>query len=95
MGSLVLPCELLVCGVYAKSLQSFPTLCDPMDCMPTRLLGPWDSPEKNTGVCCHALLQGFFQTWGSNPSLLHVLHWQVAFLPLMSLGKPLVATGGI
>ena len=26
MGSLVLPCELLVCGVYAKSLQSFPTL---------------------------------------------------------------------
>ena len=25
---------------------------------PTRLLCPWDSPGKNTGVRCHALLQG-------------------------------------
>ena len=24
---------------------------------PTRLLRPWDSPGKNTGVCCHFLLQ--------------------------------------
>ena len=24
---------------------------------PTRLLCPWDSPGKNTGVCCHFLLQ--------------------------------------
>ena len=24
---------------------------------PTRLLGPWDSPGKNTGVGCHFLLQ--------------------------------------
>ena len=23
----------------------------------TRLLGPWDSPGKNTGVACHTLLQ--------------------------------------
>ena len=29
---------------------SRPTLCDPMDCSPTRLLCPWDSPGKNTGV---------------------------------------------
>ena len=44
----------------AKSLQSYPTLCDPMDWLwPTRLLCPWDSPGKNTGVGCHALLQGF------------------------------------
>ena len=35
------------------------------------LLSPWDSPAKNTGVGCHALLQGIFQ-WGikgSNPCL--------------------------
>ena len=24
---------------------------------PARLLWPWDSPGKNTGVCCHFLLQ--------------------------------------
>ena len=28
-----------------------------------------DSPGKNTGVCCHALLQGKFPTQGSNPGL--------------------------
>ena len=27
----------------------------------TRLLCPWDSPGKNTGVGCHVLLQGIFQ----------------------------------
>ena len=37
--------------MQAKSLQSCPTLCDPMDRQqPTRLLCPWDSPAKNTGV---------------------------------------------
>ena len=30
-----------------------------------------DSPGKNTGVCCEALLQGIFQTQGMNPSLSH------------------------
>ena len=44
--------------------------CDPMDCSPTRLLCPWDFPDKNTGVGCHFLLQGIFLTQGSNPHLL-------------------------
>jgi len=39
----------------AKSLQSCPTLCDRWQ--PTRLPRPRDSPGKNTGVCCHFLLQ--------------------------------------
>ena len=30
-----------------------------------------DSPGKNTGVGCHALLQGIFSTQGSNPGLPH------------------------
>ena len=38
---------------------------------PSRLLCPWDSPGKNTGVGCHSLLQGIFPTQGPNPSLLH------------------------
>jgi len=43
-------------AVAAKSRQSCPTLCDPIDGSP---LGshPWDSPGKNTGVGCHFLLQ--------------------------------------
>ena len=41
----------------AKSLQSCPTLCDPIDGKPTRLPHPWDSPGKNTGAGCHFLLQ--------------------------------------
>ena len=36
------------------SLQSCPTLCNPID---GRLPRPWDSPGKNTGVGCHFLLQ--------------------------------------
>ena len=43
--------------VAAKSLQSCPTLCDPIDSSPPRLPCPWDSPGKNTGVGCHFLLQ--------------------------------------
>ena len=33
----------------AKLLQSCLTLCDPTDCNPAWLLGPWNSPGHNTG----------------------------------------------
>ena len=59
--------------IHAKSLQSCPTLCYPM--ITARLLCPWDSPNKNTGMGCHALLLGIFLTQGSNPHLLGTLHW--------------------
>ena len=36
-----------------------------------RLLCPWDSAGKNTGVGCHFLLQGIYPTQGSNLGLLH------------------------
>ena len=49
---------------------------------PARLLCSWDSPGKNTGVDCHALLQGIFPTQGSNLHFLHPLHWQAGSLPL-------------
>ena len=53
------------CVLHARSLQSCPTLqrCGPY---PTRLLCPWDSPGKNTGVGWYFLLQGIFPTQGSN-----------------------------
>ena len=34
-----------------------------------------DSAGKNTGVGCHAFLQGIFLTQGSNPCLLCLLSW--------------------
>ena len=40
----------------AKSLQLCPTV-RPHRRQPTRLPHPWDSPDKNTGVGCHFLLQ--------------------------------------
>ena len=52
-----------------------------------RLLCPWDSPGKNTGVGCHFLLQGVFPTQGSNPPLLRLPHWRAGSLPLASPGK--------
>ena len=38
---------------------------------PARLLCPWDFPGKDTGVCCHFLLQGIFPSQGSHPGLLY------------------------
>ena len=52
--------------------------------VPARLLCPWDSPGKNTGVGCHGRLQGIFPTQGSNACF---LHWQADSLPLSHLGS--------
>ena len=49
----------------------------PRELEPTRLLCPWDSPGKNSGVGSHSLLQRIFLTQGSNLGLLHLLHCQV------------------
>ena len=51
--------------------QLFQTLCDPMDCSPLDSCVHGDSPGKNTGVGCHALLQGIFPTQGLNPGFPH------------------------
>ena len=54
----------LICLFMSDSLR-------PHGLWPTRLLGSWDSPGKNTGMGCYALLQGIFPTQRSNPGLLH------------------------
>ena len=51
--------------------QSCLTLCDPMDCSPPGSPVHGYSSGKNTGVDCHALLQGVFPTQGSSPGLPH------------------------
>jgi len=53
-----------------------------MDCSPPGFSVHGDSPSKNTGMGCHALLQGIFPTQGLNPGLpqcrqiLHCLNHQ-------------------
>ena len=42
-----------------------------MDYSPPAFSAHENSPGKNTGVGCHALLQGIFPTQGLNPGLLH------------------------
>ena len=69
----------------SDSLQSYGLL-------PTRFLCPWDSPGKDTGVGCHALLQGSYPTQGLNPYLFGLLHLQAGSLPLHYLGSPPVLT---
>ena len=51
-------------------VQSCLTLCNPMD-EATKLLCPWNSPGKNTGVHSHSLLQRIFPTQRSNSDLMH------------------------
>ena len=46
----------IVCSV----VQSCLTPCDPVDCSPVGYSVHEDSPGKNTGVNCHALLHGIF-----------------------------------
>ena len=55
---------------------------------PTRLLCPWDSPEKNTGVGCHALLQGIFPTPGLKSESLTSPALEAGSLLLVPPGKP-------
>ena len=50
--------------------QLYLTLHNPMNGSPPGSSVHEDSLGKNTGVGCHALLQGIFPTQGSNPGLL-------------------------
>ena len=47
------------------------TVCNPMDYSLPGSSVHGDSPGKNTGVGCHALLQGIFPTHGLIPGLWH------------------------
>ena len=73
----------------AKSLQSCPTPCDPMDCSPP-------------GSSVHGILQTRILEWEAIPSSRgssqprdqpsRLLHWQVGSLTLAPPGKPRIAS---
>ena len=74
--------------VCAKSLQLCPTLCDPMDCNLPGSTVFGDSPGKNTGVDCHALLQRSSRPRDWTCVSQRCLYWQAGSLPLAPHGMP-------
>ena len=66
-----------VACMHAKPLQLCLAACNPVDCGPPGSLCPWNFPGKNTGVGCHALLQGFFLTQGSNGFFTTSTTWEI------------------
>ena len=68
--------------------QSCLILCYPLDCSLPGFSVHEDSLGKNTGVGCHAFLQGIFLIQESNPGLLHCRILQVDSLPAELPGKP-------
>ena len=49
-------CLMSMCVRVSRRVS--PILCDPMGCSPSGYSVHGDSPGKNNGVDCHALLQG-------------------------------------
>ena len=70
-------------------VQLCPTLCNPMDYSPPGSSVHGDSPGKNIGVGCYALLQGIFPIQGLNLHLLQLLHCRQILYPLSHWGSPL------
>ena len=62
--------HIVLCVCACLVTQSCLT-CDPMDCSPPGTAVHGDSPGKNTGGGCHALLQGIFPIQGLNSGPLH------------------------
>ena len=60
-----------IIDVLCLVVQLCPTLWDPTDCSPPGSSVCGDSPGKNIGVCCHALVHEIFPTQGLNPGLSH------------------------
>ena len=67
----VIMMNVLIYAVLCLVPQLCPTLCDPTDCSLPGSSVHEDSPGKNTGVGCHALLQGIFPIQGLNLGLPH------------------------
>ena len=66
-------------GVY--TLRRVWLFCDPADCSPPRLLCPWNSPGKNTGVGYCAPYTGSSRL-RDRACVSRLLQWQAGSLPL-------------
>ena len=70
------------------SAQSYPTLCDPADYSPPGSSVHGDSPGKNTGGGCHALLWGNLLNPGIEPMSLASPALAGGFLAASAAWKP-------
>ena len=57
----------MICLIACVSHSVVPDSLQPHGLLLTRLPCPWDSPGKNTGMICHALLQGDLSDPGISP----------------------------
>ena len=73
--------------MHAKSLQSCPTLCNPMHCSSLGSSVYGDSPGKNTGVGCMPSSRGSSEP-RDQTHIFYLLNWQAGSLPLAPPGKP-------
>ena len=74
-------------SVCAKLLQSFLTLCNPVDCNCQAPLSRGFSRQEHwSGLPCPP--PGDLPDQGSNQYLLHLLHWQAGSSALAPPGKP-------
>ena len=81
--------SLMLWRVKVKGLvaQSYPTLCDPIDCKACQAsLSMEFSRQEYYRICCHSLFQGIFLTQGLNPQL---LPWRADSLLLSHQGSPI------
>ena len=63
--------KITICVCVCACVTQLCLTLRPHGLQPIRLLCPWNSPGRNTGVGCHSLLQGIFPTQGQNLGLLH------------------------
>ena len=68
-------CEISFLMLLLLSHFSRVWLCSPADCSQPGSSIHGNSPGKNTGVGCHALLQGIFLTQGSNSQSAATIRW--------------------
>ena len=78
--------SIYICAVL--SCLVCPTLCDFIDCSPPCSSVHGETPGKNIGVGCHALLQRIFPNQGSNPGL---PHWRQILYLLSHQGSPYIS----
>ena len=76
------PSLLVLCSVSSVMSNSL----KPYGLWATKILCPWDSPGKNTGVSCHSLLQRIFPTQGLKLRLLCCLPCRLILYTLSYLG---------
>ena len=78
--------------VYVSSIMS--DSCDPMDDIPPGFSVHGIFQARILEWVAISYSKGIFLTQGSNPHVLHLLHWQADFLALRHLGSPHSLTVG-